>query len=106
MIMQTIYHQSSGSEIDQSEMPYHSLRQQVKRIVEDKIKRICGKEFDKANKLPNGQYKKRHVPYTLPACISKMTAFLSELADQNTNRARIEEIAGIVTTGQIMQEAY
>jgi len=104
--MNTAYHQSNDLKINQSEMPFHSLRQQVKRIVEDKIKRICGKEFDKANKLPNGQYKKKHVSYTLPACISEITAFLSELADQNTNQVRIEEIAGIVTTGQIMQEAY
>lgn len=35
-----------------------------------------------------------------------MTAYLSELADFNTTRERIEEIASIVTTGQIMQDAY
>ena len=87
-------------------MPFHSLRQQVKGIVSDKIKRICSKEFCKANKLPNGQYKKKHIPYIVPACVSEMTAYLSELADVNTCRERIEEIASVVTTGQIMQEAY
>lgn len=89
-----------------TEISHFNLRQQVNGIVSDKIKRICAKEFIKVNKLPNGQYKKKHVPYTVPACVSEMTSYLSELADFHTSRERIEEIAGIVTTGQIMQDAY
>jgi hypothetical protein len=104
--MNTTYHQSNGVEIDQIKMPYHNLRQQVKGIVSDKIKRICAKEFLAANQKPDGTFKKKHVPYSAPAIVQTLTGFLSELADKETGTDRIEGIASFVTTGEVFEKAF
>jgi hypothetical protein len=87
-------------------MEHTNLRKQVKTIVEDKIKRICAKEFLAANKKPDGTFKKKHVPYSVPSIISTLTGFLSELADEETGMDRIEGIASFVITGEVFEKAF
>jgi hypothetical protein len=83
-----------------------TLAQQAKGIIEDKIKRIATKEYIRANTLPNGQRRKKYVPYTLPEIVKEMTKLISEIADENITNQRIEEIVAYVTTGQIKELAY
>jgi hypothetical protein len=87
-------------------MNHTNLRKQVKTIVEDKIKRICAKEFLSTNQKPDGTFKKKHVPYSVPVIVSTLTDFLSELADEETGGNRIEEIASFATTGEVFEKAF
>jgi prenyltransferase beta subunit len=87
-------------------MEHTNLRKQAKTIVEDKIKRICAKEFLAANQKPDGSFKKKHVPYSVPSIVSTLTGFLSELADEQTTVERIEGIASFVTSGEIFEKAF
>jgi hypothetical protein len=87
-------------------MEHTNLRKQVETIVEDKIKRICAKEFLAANQKPDGTFKKKHVPYSVPAIVLTLTGFLSELADKETTVDRIEGIASFVTTGEVFEKAF
>jgi hypothetical protein len=87
-------------------MEHTNLRKQVKTIVEDKIKRICAKEFLSANQKPDGTFKKKHVPYSVPIIVSILTDFLSELANKETGIDKIEGIASFVTTGEVFEKAF
>jgi len=104
--MEPTYHQSNGISIEGENMPFNNLRKQVKRIVEDKIKRISAKEFVNANQLKNGIWRKKHVPYTLPVIITDLVSMAAELADENTTGARIEEIASFATNGEVFEKAF
>ncbi len=97
----TTYYQSTSRAIEKAEMPHHNLRQQVAKIVNDKIKRISAKEYVRANGT-----NKRVKPYSIPAICGELVAMLGELADINTNKDRIEGIAVFATHGEVMERAF
>lgn len=82
------------------------LSKQVDTILDDKIRRIARTEYAKANTLPNGQTRKRFVPYRLPAIVTTLIAMRSECANPETTSERLEGIASFATTGEARHLAF
>lgn len=73
-----------------------SLKQQVCAILNNKIKAIAVREYEKAN---GG--KKRYIPYTLPACVDVMVSMLGRIEASTPDE--LEGFASYATTGEVFE---
>ena len=55
------------------------LQEQVDQAIDIRIKSLAEAAYIKANRLPNGRYRKKHVQYTLPQEVTDLLALRQEL---------------------------
>ena len=73
------------------------MQNQVYKIVDNRLKRICMAEYKKAM----GKRKTRPKQITYPSIVDDMVGFLNELANEDCTVERAEEIYSIVMGGEI-----
>jgi hypothetical protein len=71
-----------------------TLKEQVNGILHAKIKAIAAREYAKANPEP----RKKHKPYSLPACVDTMVDMLGRI--ETADDHELEGMAAYATTGE------
>lgn len=88
-------------QITTMEVTLNETQSQVDAAIEIRIKRLAEAAYIKANRLPNGRYRKKHVQYTLPQEVTD----LLELRQRLYKGEDPEAIMATITGGAI-QHAF